>query len=199
MKILRIILCFFFCFYNIIGYSETMFIHDKPKEENIINPEKALELWKKHGVSPYDVPRVPIYDEMQNPIMLRDFKGKVVVVVFWASWCLQCVEELVSLDKLLSDLEYNEIKDVELIPLSIDFKNQEFLKNLLDSNQIKNLKLYSDKNKELMSYLAVHSLPTSFIINPDSKIIFRSTQHIDWSDPIMLQEITKIAESIKTK
>lgn len=199
VKILQIILTALLCFCNITSLSDTIFIQDKPKEQNTIDPEKVAELWKKHGVSPEQVPRVAIYDEMQNPVMLRNFKGKVVVVVFWASWCLECVEEIASLDKLFLDLEYNEVKNVELLPLSIDFKNQEFLKNLLESNEIKNLKFYSDKSKELMSYLGVHSLPTSFIISPDSKIIFKSNQHINWADPIMLKEITTMSESTQTK
>lgn len=180
-------------FISMNAIAETLFIQDKPREERPVTIERMSEIWTQSLIAPIDIPRIEIYDEMQQPAMLKDFKGNVVIVAFWASWCLQCVEELETLGRLAKDLKYNEVDNVKILPLSVDFKTQEFQQELLKSNDITNLPYYSDRNKELMSNLGVHSLPTSFVIDPTGKIVVRVQQHLNWSDPAIYKELTQMA------
>jgi|GEM_PF-6717994 len=174
--------------------AETLFIKDQPQAETQPQAtERSSDIWVRSLIAPMEIPRVNIYDEMQQPVMLKDFKGNLVIVMFWASWCLQCVEELQILEQLSKDLKYNDITNIKILPVSIDFKTQEFQQELLKSNDINELPYYSDKNKELMSYMGVHSLPTSFVIDTGGKIVVKTQQHLNWNDPIIYKELTKMA------
>lgn len=182
-----------------VAWGDTLFLGGKDAATSERVPTNAMEhtkeLWQHGLISPIDVPRVEIYDDAGNAVLLKDFKGEVVVVVFWASWCLQCVEELMTLEKLTKDLNYNEVKNVRILPISIDFKPQEVQAEILKNNDIINLPYYNDKNKELMNHLDVHSLPTSFVIDATSKIVFKVQQHLNWNDPTIYNELIKLADT----
>ena len=69
-------------------------------------------------------------DINQNDIDLDDFKGKLLILNFWATWCVPCKEEMPSLDELQSNTKLNNIK---IFPINIGkedvSKVEFFLKN----------------------------------------------------------------------
>lgn len=166
----------------------------RQQESASVTSERTLKLWESGAVDNIKlIPRVAIYDKQSQEVLLKDFKGNVTILVFWASWCLQCMNELLTLNQLQKDLSYNDVTNIKIVPVSIDFKPQEFQMDALENHKITDLIYYMDQNKSLFSHLQVHSLPTSFVIDRNGQIIYKFVQHLNWSDAIIYNQLALIA------
>jgi len=108
---------------------------------------------------------------------LNDFKGKVVLLNFWATWCMPCRQEMPSMETLRQ--KYNE-KDLLVVAISID----EGTKSQVASF-IKRLKLgfpvLLDPEGEVSALYKVSGLPASYLIDRDGKLISRIVGSEDWA------------------
>ena len=101
-------------------------------------------------------------------VSLSDYRGKWVIVNYWATWCPPCLEEIPDLVDL-----YEENPDTIMV-LGIDFEevNEEYLKEFVDSHMIS----YPIMNTEPVPVTElgpVLGLPTSYIISPDGERVAR--------------------------
>src|SRR5271167_3468944 len=102
-------------------------------------------------------------------ISLDDFKGKPVILNFWATWCGPCKEELPVFQKM-----WNKYKDKDVAFIGIDVMDNrsnaaEFIKN----NDITYTILY-DQQVEISSKYKVVALPATFFINKEGKIAVKN-------------------------
>lgn len=115
-----------------------------------------------------------------KPLSLADFKGKYVLVDFWASWCVPCRKG----NPHLIDL-YNKYKadGFEIIGVSDDDSNESAWKKAVEKDQIgiwrhvlRGLKRVGntfDRSQDISEHYGVHTLPTKILIDPDGVIIGR--------------------------
>ena len=99
-------------------------------------------------------------------ISLDSFKGKVIYIDFWATWCLPCLTELTYLDSLKK--RYHKNDNIILISLSIDVNKQEWLKKVI--NRSENNNEYIIDRLDLESY-SVTEIPRTLLIDKDFKIV----------------------------
>jgi thiol-disulfide isomerase/thioredoxin len=108
-------------------------------------------------------------DTLGKPVQLASFKGKYVLVDFWASWCGPCRKE--NPNVVAAYRKYHE-KGFEIIGVSLDDKKEPWLnaihKDGLAWTHVSDLKGW--QNEVALEY-AVKSVPTSFLVGPDGKII----------------------------
>ena len=97
---------------------------------------------------------------------LSDFKGKVVLVNFWATWCAACVEEMGSMQNLYNDLKK---KDVEIVAISIDRWNEDRIIDYADKKNL-NFHILRDPDQKVRKQYYIMGLPTSYLIDGDGKI-----------------------------
>lgn len=120
-----------------------------------------------------------IYDEAGKKIPLTFYKGKVVVLNFWATWCAPCVTELPALAKLKEARP-----DIEVIAVSLDLqKSAKDLAAFLDKSNASTLGVYYDKGTELNVQFPNRGLPTTYVISSDGKITYKMEGDADWSSP----------------
>ncbi len=119
-----------------------------------------------------------------------DFKGKTVLVNFWATWCAPCLKELPSLDALQKDLGGD---DFEVVAIAADPRGPEVADTFLKRLNITNLKLYADPRLQVaMSIGGASVLPVSILYDARGNEVGRLVGEADWSSP----EARRLIESV---
>ena len=128
------------------------------------------------------------FDQDNKQINLDRYRGKLVLLNFWAIWCAPCKEEMPSLDKLKVNKKLNNI---EIFPINIGNdsieKSKEFFKDL----NIKNLKLYFDPKINLAKELSLRGVPTTVLINKNGEEFARIIGIVDFEDPSIVDWLSK--------
>ena len=111
------------------------------------------------------------WNENGKDVKLSDFKGKVIVLNFWATWCGPCKRELPSLSQLSTDLKS---KNFKMIGVSVD-DDQATVDNFLKSNNLSYTILH-EPNQLVAKYMAVagvsdNVIPQTFIIDKNGKVV----------------------------
>ena len=122
---------------------------------------------------------VTFLDINQKNVNLDDFKGKLIILNFWATWCAPCKEEMPSLDNLQLNTKLNNLK---IFPINIGqedlSKSESFFKQL----NIKNLDIYIDAPITLAKKFSLRGVPTTILFNKEGKEFARIMGSIDFND-----------------
>ena len=126
-----------------------------------------------------------ILDDQNNQLNLDDFKGNLILLNFWATWCAPCKEEMPSLDLLQEQKNLNNLK---IFAINVGQDNLENSKIFFEDLKIKNLKIYFDTPITLAKKLGLRGIPTSILMNKDGlefariigSINFNEKKFIDW-------------------
>jgi len=97
---------------------------------------------------------------------LSDFKGKIVLINFWATWCSACIEEMGSMQNMYGNLKN---QDVEIIAISIDRWNEDRIVEYADKNKL-NFHILRDPDQKVRKQYYVMGLPTSYLLDGEGKI-----------------------------
>jgi len=115
----------------------------------------------------------------QKNVNLDDFKGKLILLNFWATWCAPCKKEMPSLDNLQSNTELNNLK---IFPINISQENIPKIESFFNELNIKNLDIYFDSPITLAKKLSLRGVPTSILLNKEGKEFARIIGSIDFND-----------------
>lgn len=112
-------------------------------------------------------------------VALADFRGRVALVNFWATWCAPCLKELPSLDTLQTDLGGD---DFAVIAIAADPKGPEAAGAFLDKLKIRSLSLYADPTLAMTIAIGGASvLPVSILYDAEGREIGRMVGEADWA------------------
>ena len=118
-------------------------------------------------------------DSINNEMTLDSFKGKLVLMNFWATWCAPCKEEMPSLDSLKNNSNF---KNLEVLPINVGRESFEKSKQFYDELNIKNLMIYFDNPNTLAKKLSLRGIPTTIILNKEGKEFARIIGSIDFDN-----------------
>ena len=138
--------------------------------------------------NPKPVPGLKFVREDGSPHTLEDFRGKVVLLNIWATWCVPCRREMPTLDRLQAKLGG---PDFEVVALSIDRAGVEVVKKFYDEIAIKNLKIYMDSKLKATRTLKVVGLPTTLLIDRRGRETGRLIGPAEWDTPEMVSFLRK--------
>ena len=167
---MRILILYIFLLTNVVA------AENKLSKNIVINDELKV----------YD--NLYFFDQDNKQVYLDRYRGKLVLLNFWAIWCAPCKEEMPSLDKLKVNKKLNNI---EIFPINIGNdsieKSKEFFKDL----NIKNLKLYFDPKINLAKELSLRGVPTSVLVNKNGEEFARIIGIVDFEDPSIVDWLSK--------
>jgi thiol-disulfide isomerase/thioredoxin len=123
---------------------------------------------------------------------LADFKGKVVLLNIWATWCVPCRKEMPALDRLQALLGG---ADFEVVPISIDRGGIETVGKFYAEISLQNLAMYIDSSGQMLRALGAVGLPTTLLIDRGGNEIGRIVGPAAWDAP----EIVEFLRSIMLK
>ena len=121
-------------------------------------------------------PALSLRDLAGHPVKLSDFKGRVVLVNFWATWCAPCIEEMPSMEKLRDKLG---LAGFEV--LAVNYQEGEARINDFLRKRPLNLTILRDHDGSVRTGWGVRVFPTSYVIGPDQRIRYTVTGDVDWS------------------
>ena len=164
---MRFIIIFILFFSNAIA-------GEVPNLKNLVINEKLIE---------YD--ELTFLDIDKNNINLKNYKGNLILLNFWATWCAPCKEEMPSLNNLQKKKNLDNLK---IFPINIGQDNSEKSLKFLENLNIKNLDIYFDAPVTLAKKLQLRGIPTSILINKNGfefariigSIDFESEDFVKW-------------------
>ena len=118
-------------------------------------------------------------DINQKDVNLADFKGKLLMLNFWATWCAPCKEEMPSLDDLQSNIKLNNLK---IFPINIGQEDVSKSKIFFKELNIKNLNIYFDAPITLAKKFSLRGVPTTILFNKEGKEFARIMGYFDFND-----------------
>ena len=121
-------------------------------------------------------------------ININEYKGKVLLLNFWAVWCEPCKEEMPSLDKLQANPELDKIK---IFPINIGKETLDKVNKFFVDFNIKNFEPYFDPPTTLAKKFSLRGVPTSILINKEGQEFARIMGSIDFEDKNFVNWIKK--------
>ena len=120
---------------------------------------------------------------------LAAYRGKVVVLNFWATWCAPCVREMPSLDRLQAMLGGDEL---EVIALSEDRGGMPLVIGFYKRYGLEHLARYLDPSGRVAAALGVVGMPTTVVIDREGREIGRMVGPTEWDSPAALALIRSV-------
>ena len=142
-----------------------------------------------------ELPQANFFDDKGAKVALSAWRGRVVLLNLWATWCAPCKKEMPSLAKLQTELGS---ADFEVVAISLDRKGPEASAQFLIDNNAKALKVYVDPSAALLDTFQAIGLPATILIDRQGREIGRLLGPAEWASPEALALIkAAVAEAKK--
>lgn len=138
--------------------------------------------------APKPMPELRFADGAGRPVTLTDFRGKVVLLNVWATWCGPCREEMPTLDRLEATLGG---EDFEVVALSIDHAGIGVVDAFYGEIGVEHLAKYIDDSGKAAPELGAVGLPTTLLLDRQGREIARHVGPAAWDTPEMMAFIRK--------
>ncbi len=141
---------------------------------------------------PTDLPDVEFNNAEGRKLSLSDFKGKVVLLNLWATWCAPCRKEMPALDRLQKKLGGDRF---EVVALSLDRGGVKASQKFLENIGVESLALYVDASGRASKPLRVIGMPTTLLIDANGRELGRLVGEAEWDSPEAVQLIEEALAS----
>ncbi len=128
--------------------------------------------------APKDTSSNTFISEDGTEVSLEDFRGKVILLNFWATWCAPCRHEMPMLSELQTQLGGDAF---EVVTIATGRNMVPAMKKFFSEIEVTNLPLHRDPKQMLARDMAVLGLPATVIIDKNGKEIARLQGDADWS------------------
>jgi peroxiredoxin len=137
-----------------------------------------------------DAPDFSLMSDTGQEIHLKDFRGKLVVLNFWATWCPPCIEELPSLERF-----HNRFagQNVVVLGVSID-EDAAAYRQFLQKEGIQFLTVRDPDRKVSHSY-GTYKIPETYFIDKKGKVVQKVISSTDWTSPDMMSFMESLLKS----
>jgi thiol-disulfide isomerase/thioredoxin len=134
---------------------------------------------------PSPAPSVTLTDAAGSEVQLSAFRGKLVVLNLWATWCEPCLREMPSLQRLQTRFGDR----IAVLAVSEDRGGAKIVAPFIAKLGLESVKIYLDPKSEIGHAFDLRGLPTSFLIDHDGKVLGRVEGGADWDSAKMLAVI----------
>ncbi len=136
---------------------------------------------------PQMAPDFSLMDMDGEKHQLSDYKGKTLIVNFWATWCPPCREEMPSMERA-----WNKIKNENIVMLAINVGEDEDTIFTFLGDYPATFSILLDESGTLIEQWPVKGLPTTFIVSPEGKLVYRAIGGREWDDDTLLDQVRQL-------
>jgi len=129
------------------------------------------------------LPRLSIFDSMGQPAHFGQFRGKLLLINLWASWCAPCRRELPALQRLQQKFRNS---DLLVMPISIDRQPLADTLSYVNSLKLKQLDFYYDLGRQMGRFFPIDVVPANFIVDRQGHVVAYLRSYVDWDDPMAI-------------
>jgi thiol-disulfide isomerase/thioredoxin len=133
--------------------------------------------------NPRPLPEIQFENGQGEAMSLADFKGSVVLLNIWATWCAPCRREMPTLDRLQAALVG---PDFEVVALSIDRQGRPVVADFYKELGLRRLGIYIDPSGKAPRELNALGVPTTLLIDREGKEVGRLLGPAEWDSPEMV-------------
>jgi len=141
--------------------------------------------------SPRPLPDIQFENGQGEAMSLADFRGKVVLLNIWATWCAPCRREMPTLERLQAELGGS---DFEVVALSIDRNGLPVVKEFYEELGLQQLGMYVDASGKASRELSALGVPTTLLIDREGNELGRLAGPAEWDSPEMVSFIRGYVE-----
>jgi thiol-disulfide isomerase/thioredoxin len=174
----------FLLFANALSANETKF--------SDLNNQKFGDMKKMTIASnPTSAPKTIFFDDDGKELTLNDFKGRVTLVNFWATWCAPCRKEMPSLEVLSNQLGGDTF---QVLTIATMRSSEEAVNKFFNDNNIIDLPKFRDPKGHLARASGVAALPLTILLDRNGNEISRLIGDADWAQDETIEFIKKAIE-----
>jgi len=144
-------------------------------------------LTKLSEISP--APDFLLTDLDGNQHRLSDYRGQVLIINFWATWCPPCRDEMPSMQRAWEQLEKEDI-----LMLGINVGEDEDVIFQFTANYPVEFPLLMDRDSKTIDQWPVNGLPTTFVVDPKGEIVYRAIGGREWDDLKLLDLVRALKQ-----
>jgi peroxiredoxin len=150
------------------------------KEPSAVSTAELDTLFTALGIrrpaEPSTAPDFTLMTLEGRPARLREFRGKLVLLNFWATWCAPCLHEMPSMERLYQTFKQT---DFVLLAVSMDHQGEGVARPFVDNLKL-TFPILLDSTSEVGRQYSVRGLPTTYLIDPDGLLIGAVIGARDW-------------------
>lgn len=130
---------------------------------------------------------------------LDAFRGKVILMAFWATWCPPCRRELPSLQRLRAQANPRKL---EIVPISVDTQGRNAVAGFLQRMDVNELPIYLDNRQKIAARadaeanapFTLYGMPITYVIDKNGSVVGYITGEVDWTSPEAMSFLTYFTE-----
>ncbi len=128
---------------------------------------------------PVPAPGTTFKDADGQRVTLATFRGRVVLLNFWATWCAPCIREMPSLDRVQARFEE---AGLTVVAVSEDFAGLPVVRPFFERLKLEHLKVYLDVDSALLKTLGIQGLPTTLLIDRQGRLVGGLEGPAEWDE-----------------
>jgi len=140
-----------------------------------------------------NAPEFMLHDMDENIKELDDYKGKPIIVNFWATWCPPCRAELPSMNRA-----WKKVKDegIEMLAINIG-EDAETIAAFIKEYPIDFTVLLDESSEELSNW-HIRGLPTTYVVDPEGQVVYRAVGGREWDNKKILDQVRALKTKLNT-
>ena len=148
---------------------------------NIVNSKELNDL---KNLVIYDdkkkISEISFKNEEDKNVSLSEYKNKLLILNFWATWCEPCKEEMPSLQNLQNNPNF---KNLKILPINIGQEDKNSIRKFFSDVKINSFGIFYDSDVKLAKKFSLRGIPTSILINKDGYEFAKIIGSINFEDP----------------